>query len=112
MTLDLSYTHKEAIDIQNSRIYARIVAIDSSRTPAKTISLVLDTGAFITLLKKDHAQRYGYKIVEEKGCNISGFSEKGLVCDLRRIPTIPKKPFMSTLAQTSPAKSPSINAVR
>lgn len=45
----------------------------------------MDTGAFITVLRKERAELNNYPIVKEKGCIIAGFSEKGLVCDLRLI---------------------------
>jgi len=63
-----------------------LTTIDDSRTPVKTIDLLLDTGAFITLITKERAKKNGYKITEEKGCKIAGFSEKGLLCDLRIVP--------------------------
>ena len=52
------------------------------------VELLVDTGAFITLMRKDAAEELGLKIKEERGCIIAGFSEKGLICDLREIPTV------------------------
>jgi len=87
ITASIDYTHKDGIEVLENVIRVSLMTIDSSRIPAKELSLMFDTGAFITLIRKDRAELNGYKILEEKGCIISGFSEKGLICDLRKIPS-------------------------
>ena len=47
--------------------------------------MLIDTGAFITMMNKKTASRRGYPIIDVKGCAISGFSQQGLLCDLRKI---------------------------
>ncbi|MCL2016641.1 MAG: hypothetical protein FWG68_10395 [Defluviitaleaceae bacterium] len=83
-----NYSHKGTFEIKENRILTRLITVDKSRKPVKEINLQLDTGAFITTMTKDLAVEKGYKIVKEKGCAISGFSEKGLLCDLRVIPIL------------------------
>ncbi|MCL1988424.1 MAG: hypothetical protein FWG64_10725 [Firmicutes bacterium] len=87
-TYSIEYFHKESLKIQNNSIHIPLITIDTSRKPAKAISLQLDTGAFITTMPKNEAVDNGYKVIEENGCVISGFSEKGLLCDLRVIPVL------------------------
>ena len=87
MTTEIIYTHKGKIEVSESRIRIDLVTIDDTNTPAKKSTLLFDTGAFITVIRKERAHTSGYKIIAEKACIISGFSEKGLVCDLRKIPT-------------------------
>lgn len=79
-----SRTDSILLDDNNKLVYS-LYTIDKSRTPVKRLDLILDTGAFITVLRKDRAELNNYPIVKEKGCIIAGFSEKGLVCDLRLI---------------------------
>jgi predicted aspartyl protease len=81
------YTHTEDIKVTSNKIYVDLITVDDSRIPIKRLNLVLDTGAFMTLISKKKADRYGYKIIEKEVCSISGFSEKGLVCDLRKVPS-------------------------
>jgi len=50
--------------------------------------LLIDTGAFITMMNKKTANRRGYPVIDVKGCAISGFSQQGLLCDLRKIPVV------------------------
>jgi len=88
MATEIIYSHKEEVKILENKIIIPFVTIDDSRVPVKKFPLLFDTGAFITLVRKDRAERNNYKIIEENGCIISGFSEKGLVCDLRKIPTV------------------------
>ncbi|MCL2225940.1 MAG: hypothetical protein FWB96_13310 [Defluviitaleaceae bacterium] len=83
----ITYTHRESVEIEGSQIHVRLITIDNSRIPAKSLRLVLDTGAFISIINKDIADLNGYKIFAEKACVIAGFSEKGLICDLRKIPS-------------------------
>ncbi|MCL2014595.1 MAG: retropepsin-like domain-containing protein [Oscillospiraceae bacterium] len=87
MTTSITYTRTERLTIDESKINIDLVTIDDTNRPAKNFNLILDTGAFITLIRKDRAQKNGYKIEKERACRIAGFSEKGLLCDLRRIPT-------------------------
>jgi len=87
MATEMLYSHTENIINVESKIIIGLITIDDTAIPAKQFDLLFDTGAFITLIRKDRALEHGYKIVEEKACAISGFSEKGLLCDLRRIPT-------------------------
>jgi hypothetical protein len=42
----------------------------------------------MTMLNKSTAEERNYPITDEKGCAISGFSQQGLLCDLRKIPLI------------------------
>ncbi|MDR2168281.1 MAG: hypothetical protein LBE35_10620 [Clostridiales bacterium] len=86
MRIESIYTHRDSIRLASGQIFARLVSVDGSRKPAKTLLLIVDTGAFITVINKEKAEESGYKIIEERGLNIRGFSEKGLVCDLRVIP--------------------------
>ena len=71
----------------DNKTQVSLVTIDNSHVPMKRIHLLFDTGAFITLIRKDRAESNGFKIYKERSCVITGFSEKGLVCDLRKIPT-------------------------
>ena len=75
---------KLIVDADNKIIYS-LYTVDKSRSPVKRLDLILDTGAFITVLRKDRAELNNYPIIKEKGCIIAGFSEKGIVCDLRLI---------------------------
>jgi hypothetical protein len=86
MKYEAVYTHKGSIDVFKSQIKAELVTIDKSRSPVKRLELIVDTGAFVTLINKGKAEENGYKIIEERGLKISGFTEKGLLCDLRLIP--------------------------
>ena len=88
MATNISYSHKDKIEIVGNKAYVTLVTIDNTRNPAKTLRLLVDTGAFIALISKKLANDNGYKIHQQKGCIISGFSEKGLVCDLRKIPSV------------------------
>ena len=58
------------------------------KQPVSQHFLLIDTGAFITMLSKTSAEEEGYPIIEVKGCRISGFSQKELLCDLRKIPVV------------------------
>ena len=88
MPIEISYSNKDKIKVERNIIMATFTSINSTRSPVDSFPLLLDTGAFITLIGKDRANLYGYAVFEEKGCIISGFSEKGLICDLRKIPTV------------------------
>jgi len=81
-----SFTHAGDIEISDdNKIFVDLAGVDTSRKPVKRIELICDTGAFITIIGKERAEASGYPIIESKGCIISGFSEKGLICDLRKI---------------------------
>ena len=86
--IEVIYENSEGINIENGKVVVRLASIHETRAPVRNFELLLDTGAIITLLNKERADGYGYKIVKEKGCELSGFSEKGLLCDFRVIPTI------------------------
>jgi len=88
MPTEIAYTHKGEIQFSESKIFVSFVTLDTSDVPMKMFSLLLDTGAFITLIRKDRADQNGYQVFQENGCIIAGFSEKGLVCDLRKIPAV------------------------
>lgn len=75
------------MEITSNCIFVNLITITNTPAPVNDLLLHLDTGAFITLINKDRADEHGYKIFQEKSCAISGFSEKGLICDLRKIPT-------------------------
>ncbi|MCL1885101.1 MAG: retropepsin-like domain-containing protein [Defluviitaleaceae bacterium] len=85
---NVSYTNKDKLSISKNKIFVDLYIVNDSRKPIEQLNIILDTGAFMTLLDKDAAISSGYEIIEERGCIISGFSEKGLVCDLRKIPTL------------------------
>jgi hypothetical protein len=88
MEVEITYSSKEDVEVSENKIHVGIASIGKSHIPMTRFSLLLDTGAFITLISKERAEENGYKIYEESGCIISGFSEKGLICDLRTIPTV------------------------
>ena len=88
MKADISYSNRGGIKIFENKIHVPLITVDTSRNPVKTIPLLFDTGAFITLIGKKTAIRNGYEIYQQKGCIISGFSEKGIVCDLRKISSV------------------------
>jgi len=88
MMNSVHYPNKGSFVINGNKMVISPISIDSSSRPAKDLDLIIDTGAFITLINRTTAEVNGYKIIEEKSCHISGFSEKGLLCDLRIIPTM------------------------
>jgi len=88
MPTEISFAHSDRIAVSGNVIKATFATIDASRNPVRRFQLLFDTGAFITLINKDRAILNRYAVFEEKGCIISGFSEKGLVCDLRKISTV------------------------
>ena len=85
---NISYSHKGNVDIAENKIIIEIQSIDyqNRKSPVGRHDLLLDTGAFITMMNKKTANKRGYPITDEKGCAISGFSQQGLLCDLRKIP--------------------------
>ena len=86
MNSTVHYSNRGKFDFVDNKMVVDLISVDGSRAPVKDLTLIIDTGAFITLISKTVAELNGYKIIEEKGCSISGFSEKGLLCDLRIIP--------------------------
>ncbi|MCL1998767.1 MAG: retroviral-like aspartic protease family protein [Turicibacter sp.] len=88
MDYNANYSYRDIFGIMENKILIRLLTVDSSSKPVKNLALLLDTGAFITTMSKSLADENGYKITEEKGCAISGFSENGLLCDLRVIPIL------------------------
>ena len=88
MTTEILYSRTDKIKISKNKIHITLTTINTTRDPVTRHSLLFDTRAFITLINKNIAELNGYGIFEENGCIISGFSEKGLVCDLRRIPIV------------------------
>ncbi|MCL2204800.1 MAG: retropepsin-like domain-containing protein [Defluviitaleaceae bacterium] len=85
---NVSYTHKDKLSVSKNKIFVDLYTVNDSHKPVEQLHIILDTGAFMTLIDKDVAVSSGYEIIEEKGCIISGFSEKGLLCDLRKISTL------------------------
>lgn len=84
--IKLTFENRAEMLFMDGHIVVPLITINDGRTPVQSLPLVFDTGAFITLIEKDKADEYGYKIYKEKACVIAGFSEKGLLCDLRKIP--------------------------
>jgi hypothetical protein len=76
--------------VSENKIIIHIQSVDyqNRKMPVNQHSLQIDTGAFITMLNKSSAEERGYPIVDEKGCAISGFSQQGLLCDVRKIPVV------------------------
>ena len=87
---NISYSHKGTVDAAQNKLIVHIQSVDYQNRSLPVIQhdLLIDTGAFITMLNKANAEERGYPIIDEKGCAISGFSQKGLLCDLRKIPVI------------------------
>ena len=88
MINSIEYSHKDRIQVTDNAIIYELIMIDNSRIPAKTMQIKLDTGAFITVLTKKRAEKNRYEIIDGDGCALRGFSEKGLICDLRIIPNV------------------------
>ena len=53
LVYNVSYERKDTFDIHSNQIIVPIFTIDNTRNPIKRFPLILDTGAFITLIKKD-----------------------------------------------------------
>jgi len=87
---NMSYSHKGAFVMRNNKMVILLYSVDyhNRNAPVREFNVFIDTGAFLTLLNKETADEFGYPIIEEKCCAISGFSEKGLLCDLRKIPAL------------------------
>jgi len=82
----VSYSHKGNVDVEDNKVIVEIQSIDyqNRKSPVGRHDLLIDTGVFITMMNKKTANRRGYPIVDVKGCAISGFSQQGLLCDLRK----------------------------
>jgi len=87
---NVRYSHKGNVDVAENKIITEIQSIDyrNRQRPVSRHDLLIDTGAFITMLNKVTAEERGYPIVDVKGCAISGFSQQGLLCDVRKIPVV------------------------
>ena len=87
---NISYSHKGKVDATQNKLIVNIQSVDyqNRNLPVIQHDLLIDTGAFITILNKANAEERGYPIIDEKGCAISGFSQQGLLCDVRKIPVI------------------------
>jgi len=84
------YSHKGNVDVAENKVIVEIQSIDykNKQRPINRHDLLIDTGAFITMLNKSTAEENNYPITNAKGCAISGFSQQGLLCDLRKIPVM------------------------
>jgi hypothetical protein len=87
---NIGYSHKGKVDSALNKLIVHIQSVDyqNRKLPVIQHDLLVDTGAFITMLNKKNAEKRGYPIIDVKGCAISGFSQQGLLCDLRKIPII------------------------
>jgi hypothetical protein len=74
-------------DLVDNKMIINIQSVDpqNRQQPVTEVDLLIDTGAFITMINKKTADTNGYPIISEKSCAISGFSQKDLLCDLRKI---------------------------
>jgi len=61
MMSKMCYSHGGEIDINKNQIFIDIVAVDTTRNPVTRFPLLLDTGAFMTLIGKERADTNGYK---------------------------------------------------
>ena len=87
---NISYSHKGQVDTIQNKLIVHVQSVDykNRNLPVVQHDLLIDTGAFITMLNKTSAEECGYPIIDERGCAISGFSQQGLLCDVRKIPII------------------------
>ena len=87
---NISYSHMGNFDILENKMIINIQSVDyqNRRQPITEVDLLIDTGAFITMMNKNTADTNGYPITDVKGCAISGFSQKDLLCDLRKISVV------------------------
>ena len=88
MSSGVNYSNRGNFDLIDNKIMIALLSIDQSRKPVKKLNLILDTGAFITIINKKAAILNDYRVIEGESCHIRGFSEKGLLCDLRLVPTV------------------------
>ncbi|MCL2169351.1 MAG: retroviral-like aspartic protease family protein [Defluviitaleaceae bacterium] len=86
----IKYSHEGDFELIENKLVAVLGSINASERnrPVQELPLIVDTGAFITLINKDTAENHGYKIDNNKTIIITGFSEKGMICDLRKIPAL------------------------
>jgi len=86
----ISYSHMGNFDVAENKMIIGLQCVDyqNRKQPVTWLDLLIDTGAFITMINKKTADTNGYPIINIKGCVISGFSQKDLLCDLRKIPII------------------------
>ena len=86
--ININYSHQDIFILIENKIYIEVKSVDANKTknPINYLNLQLDTGAFITLINKFTAEEHDYKIIKPKSCGINGFSQQGLICDLRTIP--------------------------
>jgi hypothetical protein len=77
-------------DIEENRMIIEVQSVDykNRKLPVVQHDLLIDTGAFLTMVNKSTADENNYPIITPKGCAISGFSQQGLLCDLRKIPIL------------------------
>jgi len=86
----INYSHKGSFDVIENKMIINIQSVDyqNRKQPVTEVDLLIDTGAFITMLNKKTADANGYPIITVQGCAVSGFSQQGLLCDLRKIPVM------------------------
>jgi predicted aspartyl protease len=87
---NIDYTHTSGFELLENKMIIELQSVDyrNRKEPIQWLNLLIDTGAFVTMLNKATAEENGYPVIKEKGCRISGFSQKDLLCDLRKIPTL------------------------
>ena len=85
-----SYSHVGNFDFSENKMVVDLQSVDylNRHQPVIWLDLLIDTGAFITMLNKSTAEENNYPIIDVQGCRISGFSQKELLCDLRKIPAV------------------------
>ena len=85
---NVSYSHVGNFGVTENKMIIEVQSVDyhNRQEPIQWLDLLIDTGAFITMLSKATAEENGYPIIQSQGCKISGFSQKELLCDLRKIP--------------------------
>jgi predicted aspartyl protease len=85
---NVSYSHVGNFGVTENKMIIEVQSVDyrNRQEPIQWLDLLIDTGAFITMLSKATAEENDYHIIQSQGCKISGFSQKELLCDLRKIP--------------------------
>ena len=86
----VDYSHVGGFDVLENKMIIGLQSVDykNKNQPIGQVDLLIDTGAFLTMLSKATAEENGYPITKPQGCRISGFSQKDLLCDLRKIPVV------------------------
>ena len=86
----VNYSHVGGFDMLENKMVISLRSVDykNKNQPVGQADLLIDTGAFLTMMSKDTAEENGYPITKPQGCRISGFSQKELLCDLRKIPVV------------------------